>query len=81
MRDRHYRNRDKRVMTPTQARRAMRKPRYTRRGKGGVGKGWYYVEDEGISVLAVQDGVGTQVRLTWQQIEQAMELRRLSKIG
>lgn len=67
-------------MTPAQARYRMRKARYTRAAKGGIRPGWYYIEDEGVTVIGATTRAGTvQVRLTWKQIEQALALKRAAK--
>lgn len=60
-------------MTPTQAKRAMLKPRKARCIHGGT-PGWYYVEDEGISVIN-ENAKGAITFLSWRQIEQAIALR------
>jgi hypothetical protein len=66
-------------MTPTQAKRAMLRPRKTRCVIGGT-PGWYYVEDEGISVFNENCKTAFSV-LTWKQIEQAVALKSTSDRG
>lgn len=66
-------------MTPTQARRAMLMPRQTRSYRDCPGKGHYYVEDEGVTVVVdIRKGV-EMVRLNWKQIEQALALKRTAE--
>lgn len=70
-------------MTPARARYLIRQPRHTRPGRGGAKRGWFYIEEDGLSVLA-PCGPGhdaTFVRLTWKQIEQALALRRAAMNG
>jgi hypothetical protein len=64
-------------MNQAQAKRVMLQPRKTRCVIGGT-PGWYYVEDEGISVFNENCGNAFSV-LTWKQIEQAIELRNTAK--
>jgi hypothetical protein len=64
-------------MTPTQAKRAMLKPRKTRCRCGGT-PGWYYVEDEGISVIN-ENSSGAITFLSWRQIDQALALKAAAK--
>ena len=68
-------------MKASTAKYRMRLPRYTRSGKSGIMAGWYYIEDDGISVLCsaakALEGA-TMVKLTWKQIEQALALRDAS---
>lgn len=66
-------------MTPSKARYAMRKARYTRAAKGGIRPGWYYVEEEGLTVLGATSNGTVQVRLTWKQVAQALALKRCAQ--
>lgn len=59
-------------MDKTTATRKMLRPRKTRCVIGGT-PGWYYVEDEGISVFN-ENSPGAFTVLTWRQIDQALAL-------
>lgn len=63
-------------MKPARARYKMRKARYTRAAKGGIRPGWYYIEDEGLTVLGATSTGTVQVRLAWRQVELALAIRR-----
>lgn len=63
-------------MKPSRARYKMRKARYTRAGKGGIRPGWYYIEEEGLTVLGATTTGTVQVRLSWKQVEQSLAIRR-----
>lgn len=56
------------------AKRKMLRPRKTRSLIGGT-PGWYYVEDEGISVFN-ENSPGAFSVLTWRQIHQAVALKQ-----
>lgn len=56
------------------AKKKMLQPRRTRCVIGGT-PGWYYVENEGISVFN-ENSPGAFSVLTWRQIQQALALKR-----
>ena len=61
-------------MTPAKAKWKMLRPRKTRCQSGGT-PGWYYVEEDGVSVFN-ENCKGAFSFLTWRQIHQALALRR-----
>jgi hypothetical protein len=61
-------------MNQSQAKRAMLRPRKTRCYCGWT-PGWYYVEDDGISVFN-ENCKGAFSFLTWHQIDLALALKR-----
>lgn len=66
-------------MSPAEARRKMLHPRATRRYKDIPTAGWYYIEEEGLTVLAPPErGDALCVRLSWEQVEQALAIKRLA---
>lgn len=71
-------------MTPKQAARKMLGPRNTRAGKG-FQPGWYYIGRNQVEILAdLKNAVGghtTCVRLSRKQLEQALEIMRLTDIA
>jgi len=59
----------------------MLMPRRLRANKSHQ-RGWYYIESDGLSVLAGgRDGFAKAVKITWRQIDLALKIRRLAGNG
>lgn len=65
-------------MTKTQARSAMLQPRQIREAKHGHQKGWFYIEDDGLSVITrgTDGGAPVAVKLPWSQLQKAIAVHR-----